>query len=157
MSKDLASIAKKHLIRYGGEPIEGIFVKAQGASVWDVDGREVLDFTSGQMCATIGHNHPAIVEAIRKSTADAIHLFSGMIPDTVARLAKLAITRSFFPFKVGRYCQRVSLPQSQMAYLTTHSAASPCSPIRNGDDHMDLSSLATLLPWPTYTVFLRPT
>ena len=61
MSKDLASIAKKHLIRYGGEPIEGIFVKAQGASVWDVDGREVLNFTSGQMCATIGYNHPAIV------------------------------------------------------------------------------------------------
>ena len=103
MSKDLALIAKKHLIRYGGEPIEGIFVKAQGASVWDVDGREVLDFTSGQMCATIGHNHPAIVEAIRKSTADAIHLFSGMIPDSVAMLAKrlakilpFPLTRSLF-------------------------------------------------------------
>ena len=39
-----------------------LFRCAKGTIVTDSDGREYLDFTSGQMCATIGHNHPAIVE-----------------------------------------------------------------------------------------------
>jgi acetylornithine/succinyldiaminopimelate/putrescine aminotransferase len=30
-------------------------------------GREYLDFTSGQMCATIGHNHPRVVKALELS------------------------------------------------------------------------------------------
>ena len=73
MTDRLEAFAKKYLIRYGGDSLKGIFVRAQGASVWDANGREILDFTSGQMCATIGHNHPAIVEAIRHSTERAIH------------------------------------------------------------------------------------
>ncbi|MCH8859486.1 MAG: aspartate aminotransferase family protein [Proteobacteria bacterium] len=54
----------------------------------DDEGREILDFTSGQMCATLGHSHPAIVKAIQSGAEDAIHLFSGMIPESVAKLAK---------------------------------------------------------------------
>ena len=87
MTDRLEAFAKKYLIRYGGDSLEGIFVRADGARVWDANGREILDFTSGQMCATIGHNHPAIVEAIRHSTERAIHFFSGMIPDSVSELA----------------------------------------------------------------------
>ena len=78
----------EHLIRYGGDQFENLFVSAHGATVVDDEGREILDFTSGQMCATIGHNHPAIIKAIEKSTCTAIHLFSGMIPKQVALLGK---------------------------------------------------------------------
>ena len=55
------------------------------------------------MCATLGHSHPAIVKAIQSGAEDAIHLFSGMIPESVARLAKKLsewlpkpLTRSMF-------------------------------------------------------------
>jgi len=40
------------------------------------------------MCATVGHNHPNIVAAIKKSCDTALHLFSGMIPRSVVQLAE---------------------------------------------------------------------
>src|SRR6185436_2060924 len=78
---------RRHLIRYGGDTYGSIVEKAQGCYVFDADGRKILDFTSGQMCATVGHNHPNIVAAIRKSCDTALHLFSGMIPRSVVALA----------------------------------------------------------------------
>ena len=78
---------RQNLIRYGGDAYPEIVEKAQGCYVWDAAGRKILDFTSGQMCATVGHNHPNIVAAIRKSCDSALHLFSGMIPRSVVQLA----------------------------------------------------------------------
>src|SRR5213596_3376640 len=78
---------RDHLIRYGGDAYPEIVEKALGCYVWDAEGNQILDFTSGQMCATVGHNHPNIVAAIRKSCDTALHLFSGMIPRSVVQLA----------------------------------------------------------------------
>lgn len=78
---------RQNLIRYGGDTYPEIVEKAQGCYVWDAAGRKILDFTSGQMCATVGHNHPNIVAAIRKSCDSALHLFSGMVPRSVVQLA----------------------------------------------------------------------
>ena len=82
---------REHLIRYGGDVYPEIVERAQGCYVWDATGKRILDFTSGQMCATVGHSHPNIVAAIKKSCDTALHLFSGMIPRSVVQLAdKLA-------------------------------------------------------------------
>ena len=78
---------RRHLIRYGGDTYPEVVEKAQGCYVWDATGKRILDFTSGQMCATVGHNHPNIVAAIRRSCDTALHLFSGMIPRSVVELA----------------------------------------------------------------------
>jgi len=78
---------REHLIRYGGDAYPEIVEKAQGSLVVDAKGRKILDFTSGQMCATVGHNHPNIVAAIKRSCDTALHLFSGMIPRSVVQLA----------------------------------------------------------------------
>ena len=88
MDKDLRAAARAHLIRYGQGDMDRLYVSSRGATVRDDEGREILDFTSGQMCATLGHSHPAIVKAIQSGAEDAIHLFSGMIPVSVAKLAK---------------------------------------------------------------------
>ena len=82
-----ASDFRHNLIRYGGDLYPEIVEKAQGCYVWDAAGRKILDFTSGQMCATVGHSHPNIVAAIKKSCDSALHLFSGMIPKSVVELA----------------------------------------------------------------------
>ena len=43
------------------------------------------------MCATLGHNHPRIVDAIREACEGALHLFSGMLsPPVVALSQRLA-------------------------------------------------------------------
>jgi 2,2-dialkylglycine decarboxylase (pyruvate) len=85
---DEAANFRQNLIRYGGDVYPQVVEKAQGCYVWDATGKKVLDFTSGQMCATVGHNHPNIVAAIRKSCDTALHLFSGMIPRSVVQLAE---------------------------------------------------------------------
>jgi 2,2-dialkylglycine decarboxylase (pyruvate) len=89
MNPALRSAAKEYLTRYGADAFPNLFVAAKGTVVRDDTGREILDFTSGQMCATIGHNHPAIVEAVHRAGATAFHLFSGMIPEAVAELAQV--------------------------------------------------------------------
>ncbi len=81
----------EHLIRYGMPFVPRLIAKARGTLIWDTEGREILDFTSGQMCATLGHNHPRIVEAIREACEGALHLFSGMLsPPVVALSQRLA-------------------------------------------------------------------
>ncbi len=80
--------SRKNLNRYGGEVYPEIVEKSRGCYVWDASGRKILDFTSGQMCATVGHSHPNIVAAIKKSCDTALHLFSGMIPRSVVQLAE---------------------------------------------------------------------
>ncbi len=54
------SAARKHLIRYGGSFEPAIIERAEGSFVYDADGRAILDFTSGQMSALLGHAHPKI-------------------------------------------------------------------------------------------------
>lgn len=96
MSDDLRQAAKDFLVRYGGDSFPNLFTSAKGAVVRDDAGREVLDFTSGQMCATIGHNHPAIVEAVNRAGQKAFHMFSGMIPEVIAELAQV-LARDWMP------------------------------------------------------------
>src|ERR1700722_2720287 len=88
MDADLRDAAKQYLVRYGGGVFPNLFRSAKGTIVQDSHGREYLDFTSGQMCATIGHNHPAIVAAVHRAGEKAFHFFSGMIPEVVAELAR---------------------------------------------------------------------
>ena len=86
--------ARKHLTRYGPE-FEAIIVeRAEGSFVYDADGRAILDFTSGQMSAVLGHTHPDIVATVDRQMRTVAHLFSGMLSrpvvDLAARLATLA-------------------------------------------------------------------
>jgi 2,2-dialkylglycine decarboxylase (pyruvate) len=78
-----------------------LFTSAKGTIVTDSEGREYLDFTSGQMCATIGHNHSAIVEAVNRAGQKAFHLFSGMIPEVVVELAQV-LARDWLPGDLKR-------------------------------------------------------
>lgn len=86
--------ADKHLIRYGSAFERLIIERAEGSYVYDADGRAILDFTSGQMSAVLGHGHPAIVATVQRQMAQVAHLFSGMLSrpvvDLAQRLAELA-------------------------------------------------------------------
>ncbi len=88
MTRDpLMELADRHLIRYAPGFAPFIVDRAQGSWVWDTDGNRILDFTSGQICSTIGHNHPRIVEAIRDACDRVLHLNSWMLTEEVIRLA----------------------------------------------------------------------
>ncbi|VVD60986.1 aspartate aminotransferase family protein [Pandoraea anhela] len=79
--------ARQHLIRYGGTFEPMIVERAQGSFVYDADGRAILDFTSGQMSAVLGHSHPEIVSVVTQAIGTLDHLFSGMLSRPVVDLA----------------------------------------------------------------------
>ncbi|WP_027168454.1 aspartate aminotransferase family protein [Mesorhizobium sp. WSM3224] len=82
------SAARKHLIRYGGAFEPAIIERAEGSFVYDADSRPILDFTSGQMSALLGHGHPRIVATVRRQVETVAHLFSGMLSRPVVELAE---------------------------------------------------------------------
>ena len=47
--------------------------KASGIYLEDVNGKRYMDFTSGLATTNIGHNHPAVVEAIKRQAEKLIH------------------------------------------------------------------------------------
>jgi hypothetical protein len=80
--------ARRHLLKYGGEFVDFVPVRAEGAFLYDADGRRVLDFTSGQMSAVLGHSHPEIVATVRDGIGRLDHLFSSMLSRPVVNLAE---------------------------------------------------------------------
>ena len=88
------------LFRYTREFAPFVVARAQGSWVWTTDGRKILDFTSGQICSTLGHNHPRIVEAVSRSLGTVIHLNSWMLSTPVLALAERLT--SLFPAPLER-------------------------------------------------------
>jgi 2,2-dialkylglycine decarboxylase (pyruvate) len=78
----------RHVVRYGGAFTPEIITRAAGSHVYTEDGRAILDFTSGQMSAILGHSHPEIVATVRRSVGELDHLFSGMLSRPVVDLSR---------------------------------------------------------------------
>jgi len=79
----------RHVIRYGaGGFTPEIIERAEGSYLYTTDGRKILDFTSGQMSAILGHSHPEIVATVQRSVAELDHLFSGMLSRPVVTLSR---------------------------------------------------------------------
>jgi 4-aminobutyrate aminotransferase / (S)-3-amino-2-methylpropionate transaminase / 5-aminovalerate transaminase len=73
--------------------------RAEGARVWDSDGREYIDFAGGLGCANLGHSPAAVVQAIHEQTDRYLHqcFMVGMYEPYVAvcrRLAELSPCRT---------------------------------------------------------------
>jgi 2,2-dialkylglycine decarboxylase (pyruvate) len=77
----------RHLVRYIPAFTPRIIERAAGSYVYDSDGNAILDFTSGQMSAVLGHSHPDIVKTVTGSISSLAHLFSGMVSRPVVTLA----------------------------------------------------------------------
>ena len=55
----------------------GIYVeRALGAHKWDADGNDYVDYTGGHGALLLGHNHPAVVAAVREAVENGSHFGS---------------------------------------------------------------------------------
>jgi predicted acetylornithine/succinylornithine family transaminase len=63
--------------------------------VWDVEGNEFLDFTSGLAVNNFGHCHPKIVNAIKNQVEKLAHISNFFYNLPQLELAKLLIKNSF--------------------------------------------------------------
>lgn len=69
---------------YAKQPL--VIVRGQGASLFDIDGVEYLDCSSGHGVANLGHAHPKIAEALYKQANTLITLFESFPNDQRAML-----------------------------------------------------------------------
>ena len=73
---------------YAKQPIA--FVRGQGATLWDADGVEYLDCSSGHGVANLGHANPKVAASIFAQANQLITLFESFPNDKRAQLmAKL--------------------------------------------------------------------
>jgi 2,2-dialkylglycine decarboxylase (pyruvate) len=79
----------RHVLRYGGTFVPAVIERAAGSFVYDADERAILDFTSGQMSAVLGHAHPDVVATVRDAVGTLDHLFSGMLSRPVVDLCRM--------------------------------------------------------------------
>jgi 2,2-dialkylglycine decarboxylase (pyruvate) len=169
------SAAQRHLIRYGGSFSPVIIERASGSYMIDSTGRQILDFTSGQMSAVLGHSHPEVAEVIAHSARELTHLFSGMLSrpvvDLATRLADIApagLDRSLLlstgaeaneaairmaKLVTGKY-EVVSFARSWHG-MTGAAASSTYSAARSGYGPAAVGSFAIPAPYPYRPAFER--
>jgi adenosylmethionine-8-amino-7-oxononanoate aminotransferase len=71
----------------GYEPL--VIARAEGSTLYDIDGRAYLDAASSMWCAALGHGHPRVSAAIVEQLGKMAHCTSlGMGADITVRLAK---------------------------------------------------------------------
>jgi acetylornithine/N-succinyldiaminopimelate aminotransferase len=126
---------KYHTPNYGRTPI--VLVRGEGVRVWDSDGREYLDFTSGIAVTSLGHCHPVVTGAIREAAATLLHVSNIFNNAPQVHLAKLLVEHSFADrvffcnsgaeaneaaFKVARKYAKERLADDRYEIIATHNS-----------------------------------
>ena len=70
-------------------------VRAQGLYLWDQSGKQYLDFTAGIGVTSLGHAHPAIVDALRAQAEKLWHVGNGYTNEPVLQLARALTSATF--------------------------------------------------------------
>jgi acetylornithine/LysW-gamma-L-lysine aminotransferase len=84
-SDEILAIESQHTSGiYAKQPI--IFVRGQGSLLWDIDGVEYLDCTSGHGVANLGHAHPKVAAALAEQSTRLLTLFETYYNDQRALL-----------------------------------------------------------------------
>ncbi len=86
----VAMDAESIMSTYARQPI--VISHGRGARLWDVEGREYLDFLAGIAVVGIGHSHPRFVAAITDQAARLTHISNLYHNELQARLARKLCT-----------------------------------------------------------------
>ena len=72
-----------------------LLVKGKGTRLWDMEGKEYLDFVSGLAVCNLGHCHPKVVKAIQDQAEQLIHVSNYYYIEPQIQLASLLCKNSF--------------------------------------------------------------
>ncbi len=109
-TEDLREAADQFLVRSGLLPSDvitaeqgPIFSRADGSVIWDTEGKRYLDFNSGQMCSTLGHNNQRVTQAVQLAMTELTHCSSIYrnvkqieLAKKIAETVDLPLSRSMF-------------------------------------------------------------
>ena len=62
--------------------------RGEGSYVWDVEGNQYLDFFGGVLTTMIGHNNPAVTEAIQSQASKVLHTSTLYLSEPMIELAE---------------------------------------------------------------------
>jgi 4-aminobutyrate aminotransferase / (S)-3-amino-2-methylpropionate transaminase / 5-aminovalerate transaminase len=64
---------RERLVPRGVATTDLVITRADGATLWDADGNELLDFAGGIACQNLGHNPEAVVRAVHEQVDRYLH------------------------------------------------------------------------------------
>jgi len=161
-------------------------VRGSGAELYDADGKRYLDFLGGIAVNSLGHAHPAIIEAVTAQLSTLGHVSNLYASEPVIELAERLLAhfgdgegRAFFcnsgteaneaAFKMARLTGRTKIVACEEAFhgrtmgalaLTGQAAKrAPFEPMPAGVVHVpygDADALAAVVDSDTAAVFLEP-
>jgi len=70
-------------------------VRGRGLKVYDLEGREYLDFVAGIAVNVLGHGHPDLIFAIQKQVQHLLHASNLYYTEPQTKLAKMLVEHSF--------------------------------------------------------------
>lgn len=95
------------------------FIKAEGINLWDPDGDKYMDFIGGYGSLNLGHNHPLILEAIKKHLdkpnflQQNANLYSAVLANDISYL-----TRDKLPVCIFTNCGTEAVEEAvKIAYM----------------------------------------
>ena len=97
---DIQACESRHVLQtYKRQPVA--FVRGDGTRLYDVDGREYLDFVSGIGVASLRHAHPRLAKVVADQAATLLHTsnlyYHPFQAEAASRLATLSgMPRTFF-------------------------------------------------------------
>jgi 4-aminobutyrate aminotransferase-like enzyme len=77
---DVRALESEYLVPGGRGHDHLIWDHAQGSHVWDVNGRELIDFSSGVLVTSIGHSHPRVTRAITEQAGRLLNCYDAPHP-----------------------------------------------------------------------------
>ena len=93
MSTDWQALeARYYMHLINRQPV--VIQRGQGARVWDVEGREYLDFTAGWGVNNLGHCHPAVTKAIQEQAGTLLQSSNQFYTIPQLRLAEALVENS---------------------------------------------------------------
>lgn len=93
-TEELKQDAARYLMQtYTRQPLS--IVRGRGTKVYDLEGREYLDFVGGIAVNVLGHGHPDLVQAIQRQAAQLIHTSNLYYTEPQVKLAHTLVDHSF--------------------------------------------------------------
>ncbi|MDI6690119.1 MAG: acetylornithine transaminase [Actinomycetota bacterium] len=92
--EDFISKEQRYLVNtYSRLPV--VFSRGRGSRLWDVEGKEYLDFLGGLGVANIGHCHPAVVKVVQEQMENLVHVSNLYYTIPQIELAEMLVEISF--------------------------------------------------------------
>ncbi len=72
-----------------------VLERGEGTRVWDVEGKEYLDFGAGIAVCNLGHCHPRVVEAVKEQAGRLLHVSNLYYIPPQIELAEMLVEHTF--------------------------------------------------------------